>query len=222
MAMTDEDALLQAVRDHVDDDAPRLVYADWLEEHGDAARAEFIRVQCALAQRGLPRSRRERLRTREQEMLQLHRQRWLGSLRRSPLPWVFHRGFVARLGDSGVFWTATALVDRGGRIWFCNRFLPDGVILGGDDSREPSRETAQWLSEHLVKGRRWVSRGHYSLEVRPRHVAVRVEFPWPQGKSEYRGTIQGTVMNLTPLTPPPGLGGRWRYQWLDFAAAGVS
>jgi uncharacterized protein (TIGR02996 family) len=28
---------------------PRLVFADWLEEHGDAARAEFIRVQCAYA-----------------------------------------------------------------------------------------------------------------------------------------------------------------------------
>jgi uncharacterized protein (TIGR02996 family) len=30
------------------DDGPRLVYADWLEEHGDP-RGEFIRVQCKLA-----------------------------------------------------------------------------------------------------------------------------------------------------------------------------
>jgi uncharacterized protein (TIGR02996 family) len=28
---------------------PRLEYADWLDEHGDPAKAEFIRVQCELA-----------------------------------------------------------------------------------------------------------------------------------------------------------------------------
>src|SRR2546426_542629 len=35
-----------------DDDAPRLILADWLEDHGDehtAARAEFIRLQSELA-----------------------------------------------------------------------------------------------------------------------------------------------------------------------------
>ena len=31
------------------DDLPRLVFADWLDEHGDAHRAEFVRVQCELA-----------------------------------------------------------------------------------------------------------------------------------------------------------------------------
>jgi uncharacterized protein (TIGR02996 family) len=41
-------ALEAAVIADVEDDAPRLVYSDWLEEHGDAIRAEFIRVQCAL------------------------------------------------------------------------------------------------------------------------------------------------------------------------------
>jgi len=30
------------------DDLPRLVLADWLEEHGEPERAEFIRVQCEL------------------------------------------------------------------------------------------------------------------------------------------------------------------------------
>lgn len=32
-----------------DDDAPRLIYADYLEENGDGARAEFIRLQIELA-----------------------------------------------------------------------------------------------------------------------------------------------------------------------------
>jgi uncharacterized protein (TIGR02996 family) len=43
--------LLAAILDAPDDDAPRLVYADWLEEHGDPARAEFIRLQLVLAAR---------------------------------------------------------------------------------------------------------------------------------------------------------------------------
>jgi uncharacterized protein (TIGR02996 family) len=47
--MTDDQALLAAVLAAPDDDAPRLIYADWLDEHGQAERAEFIRVQCELA-----------------------------------------------------------------------------------------------------------------------------------------------------------------------------
>ncbi|OWK36712.1 TIGR02996 domain-containing protein [Fimbriiglobus ruber] len=46
--MTDEDALLRAVAVTPDDDLPRLVYADWLEEQGRAARAHFIRAQIEL------------------------------------------------------------------------------------------------------------------------------------------------------------------------------
>jgi uncharacterized protein (TIGR02996 family) len=51
--MSDEKALLAAIWEHPHEDTPRLVYADWLQETGDAAnvaRAEFIRVQCRLAQ----------------------------------------------------------------------------------------------------------------------------------------------------------------------------
>lgn len=42
------ESLLATVIAHPDDDAPRLVMADWLDENGDGARAEFIRVQCEL------------------------------------------------------------------------------------------------------------------------------------------------------------------------------
>lgn len=46
--------LLAGIAAHPDDDTPRLVFADWLDERGDqpddALRAEFIRVQCALDQ----------------------------------------------------------------------------------------------------------------------------------------------------------------------------
>ena len=42
-------AFLEAILAQPDDDTPRLVYADWLEEQGDSARAEFIRVQIERA-----------------------------------------------------------------------------------------------------------------------------------------------------------------------------
>ena len=45
----DETALLAAVCAAPEDDAPRLVMADWFDEHGDPERAEFIRVQIQLA-----------------------------------------------------------------------------------------------------------------------------------------------------------------------------
>lgn len=47
--MTDADALLDAIWATPDDDLPRLVYADWLQERGHDAYAEFIRLQCAVA-----------------------------------------------------------------------------------------------------------------------------------------------------------------------------
>lgn len=41
--------LIDAVLSRPTDDGPRLVYADWLDEQGVPLRANFIRVQCALA-----------------------------------------------------------------------------------------------------------------------------------------------------------------------------
>jgi uncharacterized protein (TIGR02996 family) len=43
------ESLLRAVVAAPDDDVPRLVAADWLDEHGQPDRAEFIRVQIELA-----------------------------------------------------------------------------------------------------------------------------------------------------------------------------
>jgi uncharacterized protein (TIGR02996 family) len=45
---TDEDALLAAITAAPDDDAPRLVYADWLEERGADAKAEYLRAVVKL------------------------------------------------------------------------------------------------------------------------------------------------------------------------------
>lgn len=61
------------------DDAPRLVYADWLEESGDeikVARADLIRVQCELAKLGEWDPRAAALEARETTLLHQFRRAW--------------------------------------------------------------------------------------------------------------------------------------------------
>jgi uncharacterized protein (TIGR02996 family) len=47
--MSDHDALLHAIGEHPEEDTPRLMYADWLDENGDPDRADFVRNQVELA-----------------------------------------------------------------------------------------------------------------------------------------------------------------------------
>jgi uncharacterized protein (TIGR02996 family) len=51
------EALFRAILDAPEDDLPRLAFADWLEEHGQADRAEFIRVQIERERLGRPADR---------------------------------------------------------------------------------------------------------------------------------------------------------------------
>ncbi len=110
--MTTADALLAAVLAHPDDDLPRLVYADYLEETGHTLRAEFIRLQCHLAAEPHP---QEAARIREHALLHTHARSWLAPLRAIGEPLagrrthaLFHRGFVETVWmPAGVF-AATA------------------------------------------------------------------------------------------------------------------
>src|SRR5215217_4715089 len=96
--MSQQDAFLSAIREAPDDDTPRLVLADWLEDHGDPDRAEFIRVQCRLAPGGeaLDPEVRAALQARQQALLDRHGGAWLGSLWHR-LPWrmAWHRGLLS-------------------------------------------------------------------------------------------------------------------------------
>lgn len=85
---TDEQrALWAGIRANPDDDTPRLVYADWLQEHGDEPRAEFIRAQCALSRlpydRRRCRKQRKTLEAQERELLKAHKDRWTDELGRA-------------------------------------------------------------------------------------------------------------------------------------------
>jgi len=44
--MTQQEAFLAAILEASDDDTPRLIYADWLDEHGDESLAYRIREGC--------------------------------------------------------------------------------------------------------------------------------------------------------------------------------
>src|SRR4051794_25062384 len=86
---------LTAICRSPDDDAPRLVYADWLEEHGDPERAEFIRVQCALAAETYDDPRHDELEERNESLLGQHGEKWSTDVRGPGVREVcFRRGFV--------------------------------------------------------------------------------------------------------------------------------
>jgi uncharacterized protein (TIGR02996 family) len=84
-----EAALLAAVRAAPDDDGPRAIYGDWLQERGDP-RGEFIALQLA-------KQRRSEW-GRADDLHEQHRERWLGSLASyvtSRTLTRFERGFLA-------------------------------------------------------------------------------------------------------------------------------
>ena len=91
--MSDRDAFLAAIRDKHDDDLPRLIYADWLEEHGEPQRAEFIRLQCAAA-RGEPSALSAAAAHRMVVLESAHRADWLGPAGGDVFRAEFRRGFV--------------------------------------------------------------------------------------------------------------------------------
>jgi uncharacterized protein (TIGR02996 family) len=94
--MNAADSLLAAIRAEPADDIARLAYADLLDEAGDADRAEFIRVQVALARTPDEDPARDELAARERELLCLHGEQWKAALPRLPnVSWgEFTRGFI--------------------------------------------------------------------------------------------------------------------------------
>jgi uncharacterized protein (TIGR02996 family) len=74
--MSNHAAFLQAITSAPADDVSRLVYADWLDDHDDPRRAEFIRLQCRLATMDECDPELPDLLDREWELLAVYRKRW--------------------------------------------------------------------------------------------------------------------------------------------------
>lgn len=103
--MSTQSGLLRAIRDNPDEDTPRLMYADFLDEEGDAARAEFIRVQIERGTLPETDARRRALEDREHALLAEHERDWLGVAHDADelTEWEFARGFVNEVAASPVF-----------------------------------------------------------------------------------------------------------------------
>src|SRR5207237_8177394 len=91
-----DDAFLRTIAAAPDDDAPRLVYADWLEERGDP-RGTSVRAQCALAALPDDAPRRHDLEQAERQLLAAHAADWTRDLAGRVSGWQFRRGFVAEV-----------------------------------------------------------------------------------------------------------------------------
>ncbi|VTR91942.1 Repeat-companion domain TIGR02996 OS=Singulisphaera acidiphila (strain ATCC BAA-1392 / DSM 18658 / VKM B-2454 / MOB10) GN=Sinac_4455 PE=4 SV=1 [Gemmata massiliana] len=118
--MNEREALLRAICDNADDDTPRLVFADGLQENGDEARAEFIRVSCAMRTPDLPDAEFRATSARAEYLRRTHGSNWKYELPQMPrsiihatphrylppgLQWgEFRRGFIesARITDEGI------------------------------------------------------------------------------------------------------------------------
>jgi uncharacterized protein (TIGR02996 family) len=77
---------LLAICENPADDAPRLIYADWLDEIGDTARAEFIRLQIGLVH-GYDAEEALAARFRCEELFRANYQRWVSELPGNILLW---------------------------------------------------------------------------------------------------------------------------------------
>lgn len=113
----DEQSFLAAILATPDDDTPRLVFADWLDERGtadDKARAALIRAQCQAEV--LPRGSKERKRLERQAnaLVRANGKNWLKELRPKKFgtDWRFRRGFVDSLDMS-----PTTFIKRGEELF---------------------------------------------------------------------------------------------------------
>jgi uncharacterized protein (TIGR02996 family) len=91
------EAFLREICERPDDDAPRLIYADWLDENGESARAEFIRVQVEQARFPAGDPRREKLNEWLRRVPGIDPEKWHRQLPcLSGVSWQrFWRGFVS-------------------------------------------------------------------------------------------------------------------------------
>jgi uncharacterized protein (TIGR02996 family) len=126
-----------------DDDATRLVYADWLEEQGDPA-AQLIRLSCQLAT--LPEDERKPVKATLTALLTKHRAVWIDPIESWIRPIddrpVFERGMYRNVyGTAGKYAqkaTQQAMLDA------ATRFGVRGTMLRGKAGKVPTCATLAW------------------------------------------------------------------------------
>ena len=102
--MDPDAAFLRAIRRTPAADAPRLIWADFLEESespADRARAELVRAQCALARLAGDHPARPELLRREAELLAGHQADWARGVGELVAAFEFRRGLLDSVTVSG-------------------------------------------------------------------------------------------------------------------------
>ena len=82
--LSEEDAFLSAVHANPEDDTPRLMYADWLDEKGDD-RGEYLRLLVRLEEVPPKSPDRRELRRRLRELRKLIDPAWRAAVARPPI-----------------------------------------------------------------------------------------------------------------------------------------
>ena len=206
---------LAAILEAPDDDAPRLVYADWLDEHGQPERAEFIRVQCELARRDDP-----ALRRREAELLAAHHDAFAGPLLAPGFRFRFSRGFIDGFGHTGVFLTApgqaAAAEQRYSTVPLTQflRFFPDNTVLTTTSTGKP-KEICRWFR----RGNSASEKGRYSMDAVGFPAAIAFVCMADGEPVEYRGTLAFDLLVLDTCNRINGV--RLRQQYSHVSVKGV-
>ena len=116
--MNEEEALLQAVLEHPDDDGPRLAYAEWAErqpEESVRARAAFIRAQIAILRMddaAIDRGESYRHETLSDRLREQYGVLWAGPIPAMAQDYAFGRGFVEYIRIS-----ARGFLDRAAELF---------------------------------------------------------------------------------------------------------
>jgi uncharacterized protein (TIGR02996 family) len=159
--MSEGDDLYRAVLDSPEDDAPRLIYADWLDEHGRPDRAEFIRLQCAMDRIPPGTARWKPLFERAQRLEREGRVAWTGPAQERVLETRLRRGFVdwARLTiDQFVHFAEELVRLEPIRVWSFSEVAlfgrrPSFTRLASNQSLTVVRglDTGRFLPDELVR-----------------------------------------------------------------------
>src|SRR5262249_20438265 len=111
---------------------------DWIEERGGpdgAARAEFIRLQCALAT-GDGGPGRQPLRQRERELLARHEAAWAAPVRALAMEGTFRRGFVEHVeADARAFVEGAAALFRLAPVQSLRLYWGPGLVAPPERGR---------------------------------------------------------------------------------------
>ncbi|MBY0457601.1 MAG: TIGR02996 domain-containing protein [Gemmataceae bacterium] len=92
--MTDRDALLAAILAQPEEDTPRLMFADWLQENGEVDRGQFVRLQVEAGQAEGFSPQARALDAQARALLERHRAAWAPDLPDGVMTWQFARGFI--------------------------------------------------------------------------------------------------------------------------------